>query len=569
MNIKKFLLKEQNNAVATTTALDIKDAYSFGCFSKERYPWFVLDEGIQPKTTADNKLAVTGKNSKGQPVFFFLSGTTGGFYKNMQTNNQKTWDCPEALTAKKDKDQFIADFVAKNQDYTGTKPSDFKIGREYKEVDLSTLSKIFKPGERFIYQRIGTVNTRIEQQKPIEDALTAAGYTLTEPPITSPEHDMGMDIRKIMGGKYANYYQVLLSSGLPTIVYPISKGGTSQVTTATPVKDALKKAKEGKLPRNECRKWIKALYTIMKSKKARNDDELMIYKKNVYACYVQDTTFKSGSFGVGDELRALAFDNTKFGIADMIKSSGAQMNESKMMKNIIKENLIISAKKKENKLLSENKIIVSRFNLLSEGVKPKNKRELNKFFDSLMVETAYLHSQEYDKNLIKEGFLDLVKGLFGNASTSIFQYFKEHIARWMVTKFTPIDPDSWMGNIIITSIGNLPLTELHNLTNCNYVSKMLAKDIAEGAVNKIKNEQGLTGPGYDILRNALIEMAEDSTFGQKVEQKISDFICPKLGGLKDKLETVTSSVKSKALDLGDKAKDIANKGIEAKQALVS
>jgi hypothetical protein len=98
---------------------------------------------------------------------------------------------------------------------------------------------------------------------------------------------------------------------------------------------------------------------------------------------------------------------------------------------------------------------------------------------------------------------------------------------------------------------------------------MLAKDIAEASINKIKNDQGLTGPGYDILRNAMVEMVEDSSFGQKIENKISDFICPKLQGLSGKLGDVTKKIKTNALDLGSKAKDMATKGADLKQSLVS
>jgi hypothetical protein len=128
-------------------------------------------------------------------------------------------------------------------------------------------------------------------------------------------------------------------------------------------------------------------------------------------------------------------------------------------------------------------------------------------------------------------------------------------------------------------VGNLPLTELHNLTNCSFVSKMLAKDIAEGAINKIKNEQGLKGPGYDILRNAMTEMAEQSSFGQSIEHKISDYICPKLQGLTGKLGDVTKTIKSNALksapsksapsSIGDKVKNFASKGVDKVKSLVS
>jgi len=261
-----------------------------------------------------------------------------------------------------------------------------------------------------------------------------------------------------------------------------------------------------------------------------------------------------------------------------MRNKSRQTNESMDMKKIIKENLIKTSVKKQNRLLSESKIIVNRYQLLTENINPKSKKDVKKFFDLVITETAYLHSQEFNKDLIKESFFDLMGGLFGNASTGVFQYFKEHIATWLMTKFG-FDPKSWLGNIVVVAVGNLPLTELHNLTNCSFVSKMLAKDIAEGAINKIKNEQGLTAPGYDILRNAMVEMAEQSTFGQSIEHKISDYICPKLQGLTGKLGDVTKTIKSNALksnpstpntsSIGDKVKNFASKGIDKVKSLVS
>lgn len=507
--------------------ISINDALTTGCFSKEKYPWFVMDNDTQPKKTQAGTLVVTGKNSKGEKVYFYEmeSGKDFGIYKNIETGNFKQWTCEKV---------------------------DLKPKEEEKPKPLTGCDK---------------------NVPEIESMLNNSGWSLTEPPITSPEYDMGMDIRNIMGGKYDNCYQTLKNLGKSTIAYP--QATVNKLDDWSSGIDDSKKFKqlsdEGKLSKKDCKNWIKGLSTAKKNNTQMNDTQLMQAKTKVYACYKQDTKFSQGSFGIGDELKDLVGDVGKYGIGDLVRGSGAKMNESMKhdIKSIIKENLIISAKKKENKLLSENTIINSRLKLLSEGVNVKNKKEVEKFFDLVITETAYLHSQNYDKTLIKESFMDLLRGLFGNASTSVFQYFQEHIARWFVEKFTPINPNSWMGNIIITSIGNVPLTELSNLTNCSYTSKLLAKGVAEGAINKIKNEQGLTGPGYDILRNALIEMAEDSTFGQKVEQKISEYICPKLQGLKGKLEGVTGKIKSNALGLSDKTKELADKGKKALQSKVA
>jgi len=575
-------INEQENIT-----LKIQDAISQGCFTKEKLPWFTIDIDTQPKKTKAQKLVVTGKNSKGDDIWLYEmeDGQTTGKGVNRKTQKEFTWACDTTVDPKSPKgkqDQFITDFIDKNKDYIKDEPSDFKQGREYKKVDLSTLSKIFNPGERFIYQKINTVNTKIEQQTPIETALNLAGYTLEEPEVTQPEHDDHIDIRDLMAGKYKEYYQQLVDMGSPTDVYPMtqkqkeeykSKNSDSEESIVTDPKELLKLANTKQYTKSNCRTAIKALYNMKVSNTKVDDATLMGLKKMVFGCYEQNTKFNSGAFGVQDELDNLLQDSSKYGLYEFMRNKSRQTNESMDMKKIIKENLIKTSVKKQNRLLSESTIIVNRYKLLTENINPKSKKDVKKFFDLVITETAYLHSQEFNKDLIKESFFDLLGGLFGNASTGVFQYFKEHIAKWLVTKFG-FDPNSWLGNIVIVAVGNLPLTELHNLTNCSFVSKMLAKDIAEGAINKIKNEQGLTGPGYDILRNAMTEMAEQSSFGQTIEHKISDYICPKLQGLTGKLGDVTKKIKSNALstntsNVGSKVKGLATTGIDKIKSLVS
>lgn len=589
---KKYGNNQSNNESKneTITNVTLKDMYKFGCFSKERYPWFTVDSGEQPKKvqTRVSDISVTdnlpylfevndevikGTSSTGI-VLFKKIGETDGYYVGLSSKKKFNWSCPEVTEYVTKQNKFITDFLAKNTNYTGETPSNYLINRTWKPVDVSTLDRsgLFKPGDRVIYQAMGIINDRINQYPHIEEALKSAGFTFQEPPMTTPEYDEGIDISVIMGGKYRKFFDELKKQGDSTTVWPLPgiidktkkntelKGNTTGVTpnlTKDP-KELLNLANKGGIPRKDCRQYIKSLYKYSKTNKPINDDQLLVLKRFVYACYRQNTKFVSGGFGVGDELTKLSSNTSKYGIADFIRGTG-QMNESINIKNIISENLIKISKEKHTKLLSENTIITNRFKILSETSKPKNKKELRKFFDIIITESAYLHSQDFNKELIKESFFDLLQGIFGNASTSVFQYFKEHITKWFLQKFVPgVPANSWLGNLIITSVGNIPVTELHNLTNCSFVTKLLSKSMAEASINKIKNDQGLTAPGYDLLRNALVEVAEDSAFGQKIEHKISEFICPKLQGLKDNLDKSGLNMKSKALGL-DNIKSTASK----------
>ena len=582
-------MRKKNINEQTKSGDFLNQAVTFGCFTPNKYDWFTIDE-TNPVQVIDGKNAVVGKMDD-EIVYFFEPepGKKIGYYQVKGGTKQYPWECD---MLKSRQETFINSFISKNLGYKKD-VTDYELGREYEEVDLNTLApKIFSPNERFIYKKINTTNTDIQQQTPIETALGEAGYTLTVPKVTTPEYGDGLEISALMP-TYKQYYVASDNITSSTMVYPMTtdqkdefnkknaptdKDGSTitqpSIDQSTMLKDLLDKSKNKDIPKSDCKMAIKSLYNMKQNNTKINDADLLKLKKVVFGCYNQNTKFSSGAFGVEDELKNLELDYNRYGIAGMIRSSEKQkLGESVSMKNIIKENLIKASEKKQNKLLSENTIIVNRYKLLTENINPRSKKDVKKFFDLLMTETAYLHTQDYDKDLIKEGFFDLLSGLFGNASTGIFQYFKEHIAKWLVTKFG-FDPNSWLGNMVIVAVGNLPLTELHNLTNCSFVSKMLAKDIAEGAINKIKNEQGLSGPGYDILRNAMVEMAEQSSFGQSIENKISDFICPKLQGLTSKLGDVTQKIKSNALstntsNAGSKVKGLANTGIDKLKSLVS
>ena len=223
--------------------------------------------------------------------------------------------------------------------------------------------------------------------------------------------------------------------------------------------------------------------------------------------------------------------------------------EDRKLKSLIRESLLDVKRTKKKINLAEGEIINNRIKLISEHRTLKTRPQKDKFFNELMMEMAYLNSQGYDSRLINENFLDMLKGLFGTAADSTLQYFKETIAKWLIEKITPMDPNGWMANIIIAGVGNVPIGEITRLTECNYLSDVLSKSIVEGAVNKYKNEQGLTGPFYDILRNGVIEMLEDTKFGQVVEHAIGELVCPLLGGIKDKMGSAADSMKKGALSL--------------------
>jgi hypothetical protein len=222
-------------------------------------------------------------------------------------------------------------------------------------------------------------------------------------------------------------------------------------------------------------------------------------------------------------------------------------NKEKQLKNLVRESLLEIKEKKIKSNLSEGKIVKSRLSIISENVVLKTNKQKDKFCDELLSEMIYLNSQGFNKQVINEGFFDVLKGLFGHAPEGIMEYFKEYMGKWLIEHLTPVDPDGWIGNIIITSVGNLAIGDIPKLTDCNFLTKLISKSVGEGTVRKLTHEQGLDGAFYDVLRNSIVDMLDSTSLVTKIEEGLGGVICPLLGGVKTKMDSATDKLKEKAL----------------------
>lgn len=217
------------------------------------------------------------------------------------------------------------------------------------------------------------------------------------------------------------------------------------------------------------------------------------------------------------------------------------------LRNIISESLH-QAKLNKKLQLRESKIVKNRLQVLVENRDLSRKKDLERFFNDYLNETVYFNSQGYNTEIINEQFFDILKGFFtGTGLDSILGTFKEYAAKWIIQKFG-VDPNGWVGSIITTAVGNLPLGDIPKLTDCDYVVPYLAKTIGESAVKKFMAEKGVDNPLTSVIRNAVVEVLEDTAFGQSIEKGLEKIICPLLGDLSKKMGKVTNSLKNKALE---------------------
>jgi len=219
------------------------------------------------------------------------------------------------------------------------------------------------------------------------------------------------------------------------------------------------------------------------------------------------------------------------------------------MKNLEKiiENKLELIKENKKNLLNESKIIKKRFNKLIENRNLKTKKDKEKFCFDLLKETAYLNNNGFNKELIKEDFWQMLKGFLGSTGLdSTMQFFKEKAARWIINTLFPGYENHWLTNIIAVGIGNIPLTEIHKLTDCNYLTKIIAKSVVEGLIAQ-QQRKVAQQPMIDILRNVAVEMIEDTSFVQMLEEKLTGVVCPIVQKLSGNLMNMGEKLKEKAL----------------------
>ena len=232
-----------------------------------------------------------------------------------------------------------------------------------------------------------------------------------------------------------------------------------------------------------------------------------------------------------------------------------QQNAHVDPKPTIKESLKISlAEKRQEKenLLIESKIIKNRFNIISEGLVLETEDQKIEFVQTISEELNYLDNQGYSSKVINEGLFSFLGGLFGGSVKSVPAVFGEYIAQWL-TKKLGIPEGSYLQSSIVALVGNLNIADYDKLfTDCRFASNKIADSLIEGYLIQMQQKasatsQGATGFITSAMRNAISDyfLEEKDGIVQILQDKIGDFICPKLS-------KVASTLHDKAEDIKDK-----------------
>lgn len=233
------------------------------------------------------------------------------------------------------------------------------------------------------------------------------------------------------------------------------------------------------------------------------------------------------------------------------RQQNAHVDPKPTIKESLKRTLAEKKQDKEN-ILIETKIITNRFNLISEGLVIETVEDQIVFVDKIVVEMNYMVSQGYSSEVINEGLFSMLGSLFGGSLKSVPAVFGEYIANWL-TKTLGVPEGSFIQSAIVALVGNLNIADYDKFfTDCRFAANKIADSLIEGYLIQMQKRaestsQGASGFIVSALRNAVSEyfMEDKDGIVQILQDKIADFICPKLG-------KVSSVIADKADEIKDK-----------------
>ncbi len=538
----KIILEQEptGKPPVTTTTIDLGQAYKSGCFTI--YKWFIIDPAPQPKKTKTGQSVISGKNNKGEQIFFYENGTV----KNVITQKQLNWSCSNVST---ESNSILSNFGITKNDKEKVKQFT-PILQGY--INKGAVSDVFTPWNNMLSVNFPDVTKLIK----IKDVSFDLPLNLA---------DLESKYKPIPGlDKTYNWNNVKIY--LP---YKETENLTTPGKVNLTVADCQTKLKEY---------FISAIQTNAGITQAMDSTQSLKYQNDIRRCWannaykdfkgitkddISNLTSQLTPFGFFE--RNLSYNNIKkifkggtkyltprnafpyiFDIEERIKKESTIDN----LDSLIKENLIMSLNEKKKSVLTENTILKNRTEILLEGGIPTTKEGQEKLIDEIINEAISLNSQGYTQELINENFWDAIKGLFGShIGGGVVEMFKEKFMRYLIGKLTPIDPDGWGAGIVEKAFGNIPVSDYFNgkILECDYLTHVIAKSLVEEVVAKAGQKMGAENAIFDVLRNSIVNQLDDTDFAKNIEHGLSKIVCPAIQGISGKMSAAVDKMKDKAL----------------------
>lgn len=540
--------KNQNKNTILKEQEELSDKEFWDVVLKNCFPdWFIPKELTRDKKNPNRVVYVGQHRTSGVEYYWFRKPMV---VMNGQTGIEKPWNC-EGITNYKVKktqtDLFQMFGINPNQ------MEDEEIKSVIENLTNKLQGYINKGAVSTIFNRW---NKMLNQYYPESTKLTPKeGGSLT---LTLGQSELN-----------TNYYpENFDTEGWNNVVIYFKKGtnkGLSKVEKTTLTDDECKDYMISYLTATlewspgttvipqvlEYQKWIKSCARAGKYKvlKLTKDDLPELDKK----LQVVKTGPLSKWFKSLRELNFREIVDLLAGKKDVIKPNSGNpylfnlnIQESKI-KNIIKLSL---NEVKENKLKNtvvEN-IVRNRTFVLMESTNLSDKKNQIKLVDNLIKESFFLETQEFNKQIIKEEFWDVLSGFFGREnSEEIFKTFKERMGDWLVLHLSPRKQDGWIPKAIKRAVNDIQLRDVEKITDCKFLTKKVTESIIESLNKKMlkgeKSDNGL----YDVIRDGMTYDVNNPRFKDELKFKVSKMICPLIARVSSELDRTFEKMRERAM----------------------
>jgi len=212
-----------------------------------------------------------------------------------------------------------------------------------------------------------------------------------------------------------------------------------------------------------------------------------------------------------------------------------------MVNKVVRKKLLEQKTNKE-RLLVENTIVTNRLKLIFESVgDTKNiqnltESEKEKLSIAFFTEVSRLNNM----NLINEQFLDIMKGIFGNAFSGIAQSLIEPLVNSLLGG---LGLKGFFKDFLVSFLTRNPQKIITAFKSCRDLTEVVASALSEGMVMMIQKEAGLSGFGYDAIRNTLVDTVGDNKFLQSLSDSLETFVCDLYNKFTGKAEEVYDKLK--------------------------
>jgi len=204
-------------------------------------------------------------------------------------------------------------------------------------------------------------------------------------------------------------------------------------------------------------------------------------------------------------------------------------SKSMSLNNTIRKVISESAERK-NLLSEEKKLVENRLLFSLNGVRKNN---INEAKTKLKNERVKLIRFGYDKNIVNESFLDVMKGLYGNDGTDVLTDIKTRLGQRIADQVKNKQEEHEM---ILSAFNDLPTEMIERAIKENRVDE-LSNEIATKALENYKTQFGTEG-----LSGIMIASVDENKFKQEVSKLIEPAIKDITTKMDEKLKQVQDAV---------------------------